>query len=671
MLRCLLALMLLPTFALAEEDLNVLPKDGPNPRKMLHDYLIKECQKHFDKRREAVAAIKNADDLKKRNDFLREKFIEALGGFPEKTPLKPQITGTIKCDGYRIEKIIFESRPDHHVTANLYLPEGKGPFPVVLMPIGHSGNGKASFQGTATLLAKNGIAAFPYDPISQGERKQLLDEKGKPFIPSMTNEHSLIGVGALLVGRCTASYRIWDGIRAIDYLCSREDIDAKKIGCTGCSGGGTLTSYLMALDDRILAAAPSCYLTSLEKLFATLGPQDAEQNIPGQVAFGMDHADYILMRAPRPTLILASTKDFFNIEGTWATFREAKQVFTKIGFPERVDMIEAEATHGYPKQHKEAMLRFMSRWLLGKDQVIVEQPVTLVKESDLLCTRTGQVLEEFKGKSCFDLNVDAARSMKPDWHGNLDSVLSQKSIEHGIIQRPEYRITKFTIASDIVVPGLLFEPKKPNGKSLIYVNGQGKATDAAVGGPIEKLVLAGNSVFAVDLRGFGETAVAPSPTKQSYFGTDFTIAFLSIHLGSSLYQERAWDLRHVVSAVAQIKPTDELQMTGIGSAVPIVLEVAASDERIRHTDVRDGLISWSNVVATPVSFNQLTNVAKGALKQHDLRDMAEHIAPRGLTIRNAVDATGKPVPVDQVKKEYAGVIEAYKKLNAEKKLVIE
>ena len=96
----------------------------------------------------------------------------------------------------------------------------------------------------------------------------------------------------MLVGRSTASYRIWDGIRSLDYLATRPEIDAKKLGCTGCSGGGTLTSYLMALDDRIVAAAPSCYITSLERLFATIGPQDAEQNITGQVAFGMDHADY-------------------------------------------------------------------------------------------------------------------------------------------------------------------------------------------------------------------------------------------------------------------------------------------------------------------------------------------------------------------------------------------
>src|SRR6185369_13130054 len=124
------------------------------------------------------------------------------------------------------EKLIFESRPNHHVTATLYLPDGKGPFPGCIMPIGHSVNGKAAeyIQRGSILLAKNGIAVLTYDPIGQGERRQLLDERGQPAIKGSTGEHTMIGVGALLVGRSTASYRIWDGIRSLDYLASREEI---------------------------------------------------------------------------------------------------------------------------------------------------------------------------------------------------------------------------------------------------------------------------------------------------------------------------------------------------------------------------------------------------------------------------------------------------------------
>src|SRR5205814_4128830 len=145
-----------------------------------------------------------------------------------------------------------------------------------------------------------------------------------------------------------------DGIRSIDYLVSRPEIDPKKIGSTGNSGGGTLTAYLMALDDRIACAAPSCYITSLERLFATICPQDAEQNIPGQVAFGMEHADYLLMRAPRPTQISATTRDFFDIQGSWTTFREAKQIYGLLGFGERVDLFEFNDRHAISRPMRQA-----------------------------------------------------------------------------------------------------------------------------------------------------------------------------------------------------------------------------------------------------------------------------------------------------------------------------
>src|SRR5439155_13767912 len=157
-----------------------------------------------------------------------------------------------------------------------------------------------------------------------------------------------------LVGRHAAHYRTWDAIRALDYLASRPEVDPRRLGCTGNSGGGTLTAYLMALDDRVAAAAPSCYITSLERLFETIGPQDAEQNITGQVAFGMEHADYVTMRAPKPTLICTATQDFFDIQGSWTTFREAKLLYGLVGHGEHVDPFEYNDKHGCSKPRRGA-----------------------------------------------------------------------------------------------------------------------------------------------------------------------------------------------------------------------------------------------------------------------------------------------------------------------------
>jgi len=392
------------TTATADEDLTVLQEraDGVAPGKLLEVYLKRQFYQHLDQRLASYEKLKSRADClawqKQRRDF----FIRQLGGFPERAPLNAKIVGRLKGKGYHVEKVIFESRPNHRVTANLYLPQTEPPYPAVLVPCGHSHNGKAAggYQRISIVLAKHGMAALCYDPIGQGERYQMLDfENDHEHFSSVsyplkvphprvqflcTTEHTTMGLGCILLGSNIAQYRVWDGMRSIDYLESRDDIIADKIGCTGNSGGGTLTAYLMALDDRIVAAAPACYLTTFRRLIDTRGAQDAEQNIFGQIAFGMDEPDYVIMRAPKPTLICASTRDVtFDIDGTWDLFRQAKRFYSRLGFPERVELNEADVPHGFYLHHREAVARWMHRWLLGKDKVIQEADPLALPEAIL------------------------------------------------------------------------------------------------------------------------------------------------------------------------------------------------------------------------------------------------------------------------------------------------
>lgn len=687
----------------ADDDaLKVLPIDpkGGNPRKMLSDYLLQQCKLQFDARRQTVAKLTTGEEVKKRQEEVKAKFIQAIGGFPERTPLNAKVAGTEKRDGYSVERVIYESRPNHHVTGNLYLPEGKGPFPGVIVPCGHSANGKGSeaYQRVCILLAKNGIAALIYDPIGQGERYQLLDPPGKPVTGS-TNEHTLVGVGALLVGRCTASYRIWDGIRSLDYLASRPEIDPKRLGCTGNSGGGTLTSYLMALDERIYAAAPSCYVTSLERLFATLGPQDAEQNIPGQVAFGMEHADYLTLRAPRPTLLLLASQDFFDLQGSWTTFREAKQIYGLMGFSERVDAAEYNTKHGYGKGQRESCVRFMRRWLLGVDDAVVEGQFTTAKDKDIQCTRTGQVLEDFKGKSVFDLNADREKELSVQRAkfiaGNkpedvvkevrrligLPESIKASALVHSTppIKRDGYQITKVYTETEpgITVPMLLFSPDKGGPSPLIlYIHEQGKTAEAGAGGACEKLVKAGNRVLAMDPRGLGETAPGTlNPSKPGFFGMDFTATFLAMHLNRPLLGQKVYDVLSVVESLQKdpqlANNISSLEAVGVGSAGPIILHAAAIDGRIKKVTLEKSLVSWSAVTRMTITQNQLSNVVPGALKVYDLPDLATMIAPRTLTIKESVDPQLKTVSQAALDDAYKGCKESFAKQKAEKQLTLQ
>lgn len=688
--------LLLAASPAAADDFTILkPAPGATPPKqLLHELLLAECRARFAARLAEIEALKTPADVTARQDRLRKEFVAALGGFPDKTPLKARTVGTLKRAGYRVEKVVYESRPDHHVTANLYLPDGPGPFPGVLMPIGHSQTGKAAdyAQRGSILLVKNGFAVLAYDPIGQGERVQLLDKLGQPAVKGSTSEHTMCGVGALPTGHCTASFRVWDGVRSIDYLCSRPEVDAKRIGCTGCSGGGTLTSYLMALDDRVAAAVPSCYLTSLDRLFSTIGPQDGEQNVPGQVAFGLDHADYILLRAPKPTLAIAATKDFFDIRGTWDTFREASRVYSKLGLPERVELVETDTTHGYPKSHREAAVRFFNRWLRNAHDPVTEPDFPIEKDEDLRCTRTGSVIEDLKGRSVFDLNAAwateaakarAARAWQPAAFRaavakqiGLPDIVPALTVEKvGQEDRKGYTVLKllYKQPGGLPLPAVAFVPaqEKRTGPRAVLVHDAGKAAVLGPGGEAERLVKAGRYVLAVDLSGWGETAPgSPTPGRPNYFGAESRETFLSLHLARPLLGRRVQDLMAVVQYLRNPAVKD-IELFGFGAAAPVVLHAAALlPDDVAAVALDRGLVSWDVVARTPVSENQFAGVVFGALAVYDLPDLAASLSPRPLVVRNPTDATGKPATAEVVTAAYAPVRAAYAKDGSEGRFTV-
>jgi dienelactone hydrolase len=641
-------------------------KPEEQPKKMLYAYLQAECGKSFDARRKAVAAMKTPEDVRKRQEALRANFVAALGGFPEKTPLRAKVTGTLARDGYRVEKVIYESRPEHYVTANFYVPEGKGPFPGVLFPCGHFNNAKAAetYQRACILLAKNGIAALSFDPISQGERVQLLAPDGKPAAGYGTSEHTLLGVGALLVGECAATYLVWDGIRSLDYLAGRPEVDPRRLGCFGNSGGGTQTAYLMALDERILCAVPNCYITSLERLFATIGPQDAEQNIPGQVAFGMEHADYLTLRAPRPTQISATTRDFFDIQGAWTTFREAKVVYGVLGHGERVDLFEFNDAHAISKPMREAGLRWFRRWLAGVDDAPVEGDFAVSPEADLLCTPGGQVMKDLKGKTAFEFVAEREKEQAAK-RGKLGKDELRREVRR-LIALPEKRVAAGFAARGpgrgvwqtepgVLVPARSLGGAKPDGLPTLVLRADGGALPSAAAGTL------------LDLRGFGETA--PEGRKgnwERYFGSDWKESFLGVHLGRPLLGQRVGDLLSVIDGMK----VEAVEVVAAGAAAPVALHAAALDERIKAVRLEDMVVSWSAVARTPVTANQLTNVVPGALRVYDLPDLAESVSPRALTLHHPRTPDGKPVSQDELEKVYRRAREAYGAAGAAPNLVL-
>lgn len=653
--RLLLALTLSfsTVTTLPADEWSVLPEDGAHGQ-MLERYLHHIANVAIDRRTERYEELKTPEQIAAYQNRLQEFFWQQLGTMPERTPLNAKVVGNLELASVRVEKIVFESRPHHYVTGLMYLPTSKPPYPGVLVPCGHSANGKAAgaYQQACILLAQHGIAAFCYDPIGQGERYQILDAQGKPEFKS-TTEHTLVGVGSILVGRNTAHYRVWDGLRAMDYLASRPEVDAEKLGCTGNSGGGTMTEYLMALDERIVCAAPSCCVTTFRRRLATIGPGDAEQNIFGQIAYGLDHADYTLIRAPQPTLLCTATQDFVDIQGSWDIFREAKRLYTRQGYAERVDLIEVDAKHGFSKPLREGVTRWMKRWLLGVDEPVFEEEFPLLSERQATCTKSGQVQTLPGAVSVMDLNLAHAEACAPArvalWQAEnrphaLDKVRELAGIreldqlpalgvhDYGQVKHGKHRVGKLALEwptkdeePAIVLPALHFLPEKPSTRKVLLLDGDGKAAALAEDGPLTRLLNDGAEVLAVDLRGTGETG----PSSQNQWGGSWDDFFVSYLLGKSLLGQRTEDAllaaHYLGSPSVSRKPT-KVEIMGIGTAAPVALHAAALEPQLfAKLTLKDAATTWLTAIAQPGTPGQMVNAVHGALEHYDLADLIESL----------------------------------------------
>jgi len=551
---------------------------------MMKRYLLQQVDRAAEEWEAAYEARTTPEQIVAYQEQSRGRLLEVIGGLPARTPLNARTTGKVRRDGYVVEKVIFESQPGLCVTGLLFLPDAdrfKPPYPGVVEPVGHTGNGKAhdEYQSLGALLALNGMVALVFDAIDESERVQYQGERGEYDFDKWghylhgTYGHQMVGIGSILLGRNTARFEIWDTMRAIDYLESRPEVDPQRIGCTGNSGGGILTAYVVALDDRVKAAAPSCYGNALPTLLRTIGPQDAEHHTWASLAGAPQATDLLMMRAPVPILLCAGTHDFFDICGSWWTFRYAKRLYVRLGFGERLEILENDAPHNYNLTQREGIARWMSRWLLHEDQVITEPAIELLTEDEARCTPDGQVMQLPGARSAYDLNNDYERELaarraelwaSEDRAALLERVrriagvrkledLPAPQVEKGeTVKRAGYLIEELGLRPEegIVLPALLFLPEMeagPSGPVAVYVHEQGNEADAAPGGPIEQLVLAGGRVLSVELRGTGQTQQTAQKS-WGKIGPDWKDVTTAYCLGRSYVGMRAED---VLTAAAE------------------------------------------------------------------------------------------------------------------------
>lgn len=664
---CLLFTFFTATFVSAQDNV-----PAANPKDMMRSYLLGEIAKERENWQRRYDTLKTVEDVQKYQDERITFFKTQLGltkGSWEKTPLNPRVTktfqkGTPGKDAYRVEMVLFESQPNFFVSGAMYLPDEtrfKGPYPTLLVVCGHSSDGKeyTPYQQVTALAATHGLAALIIDPIDQGERVQHFNAEGKPTHIGVA-AHNLLGPGSILLGRNTATFEVWDMIRALDYLESREDVDATKMGVMGNSGGGTQTSYIMTLDERVKVAIPCCYICGLyDQLTTSPGPQDAEQNIFGQLGFGMDHVDYLIMRAPQPTLIECVTRDFFPIDDTWKAYRNAKRIYDRFGYAEKIALIENDNTHSWNKNLREGAVRWALRWLADRDELITEaEDMPVCAPGELWAAPEGRVMNLEGARTAFDLNRDynttLQQSRRSVWR--TKTPLQQRTLVRERIgvrpmaQIPEPEVVTLTVGMDlaksglsekwndiatvtkivfkfedekVVLPALLLEPKIATEKSgvVIYLNDAGKTADIA---KLEEFVNAGKTVLAVDLRGLGETqAVGPTYFHHDQYGTDGTDFYLAYLLGKSYVGMRTEDL--LMFGRFSMKGEDAAQVSiyADGEVVSVVAAHAAFIRPAIFSGVEYKTVpkSWSRVVLEGTAPYPITNIVHGALEDYDVTNL--------------------------------------------------
>jgi hypothetical protein len=524
------------------EAFRVLPhSDAEGPE--ITPYLLYQTSLawHQDELRQARwSQVKTENDLLQLRASLRKSVLEMIGGLPaEKTELHATITSRISASGFHIEKLLYQSLPGLYVTALVYVPEnGDKVHPAVLVAAGHSANGKIHYQELCQRLVQRGYLVISWDPVGQGERSQFWDAKAKKSRYNLIcAEHAVMGNLAYLAGTSLARWEVWDGMRAVDYLLTRPDVDSQRINLTGTSGGGFQTVLLGALDERIKVIIPSCFITALPMRIANrifVDPDsDPEQDLFGFISKGVDHPGLLLMMYPRPVMIATATLDFFPVEGSHKSYAEVRTFYERFGHADRIGFAESYNTHQYSLKNQEAALNFLDRF----NKMPLRHglaPVTTFSDADLLVTKSGQVsvdytdarpLPHFIAKYSEDNQRSNQQTLAQLYKSEQDPEISSWTVSRYAGSAPPREVRWEAVGTSTVgtlhidryllhhstylqMPLLHFHDERIHSKgTVIWLSLQGKATEKDWP-QIAKLLSDGYEVFSFDFRGLGETRMS-------------------------------------------------------------------------------------------------------------------------------------------------------------------
>lgn len=630
--------------------------------RMVQEFFVRRVNDVHQQRLDRLSRLQTRAEAESYVRSVRDRVRECFGPLPEKTPLNPRVTKVVERDTYKIENVLFESRPGFLVSANLYVPKGRRfPLPGVVASCGHSANGKAidTYQSFCQGLARLGYVVLIFDPIGQGERMQYVDADWKPVRGTGTAEHNYAGVQQLLVEERFCTWRAWDGIRALDYLMTREEVDHRHLGITGNSGGGTMTTWLCGLDDRWTMAAPSCFVTEFRLNLENELPADIEQCPPRALALGLDHEDFLAALAPKPVIILAKEKDYFDVRGNEAAYHRLRRLYRLLGAEDNIGYFVGPTYHGYSRENREAMYRWFNR-CTGISDARTEPDLVLEKDETLWCTPRGQVAE-LKSTPIYSFTRDKSRALAGR-RLHLDGAALPQTVAAALrlperTTAPAFRILRplpdrkypirhalpYMVETDpgvhaivyrLTSEPLLSRPPRDSARAILYVSHESADEELRDEPLVRELIAADRDAafYACDVRGVGESEPQTTNlTNRGEYSTDYFYSSHALMLDYPYIGQRTFDVLRVLDWLnAWGHGHIHLAARGQG-ALPAAFAALLSSHVVQVT-LKQALRSYSEVAEARDYDWPMSALPPGILGSFDLPDCYRELEKKKLRL---------------------------------------
>lgn len=606
-----------------------------------------------------------------RKTKIREQLLAAWGGFPaEACPLESRKLGELQRDGYRVEKLVFQTLPGLWMTALAYVPDGPGPFPAILQVHGHWSGAKQDpvVQARCIGAAKHGFFVLAVDALGAGERglkKPLGEYHGE-----------MVAATLFPTGKPLSGLQVYENMRAVDYLQSRPEVIASKIGITGASGGGNQTMYAGAFDERLGAVVPVCSVGNYQ---AYLGAACCMcEVVPGALE-STEEAGVLGLVAPRGLMVINATRDApqFSVAEAQKSIAGATPIFALLEHPEQIKHAIFESPHDYNKAMREAMYGWMTKQLKGvgageplpEPEFKTEDPETIrcfpgdARPDDWL------TLPQFASAEGRRLvaAIEPVQSAE-DWKQRR-SELRDRLIEKVLGGFPESSDLKARTvetaagATEVTFqpePGITLTARKegPGTRPAVWILLDLDGAESMRQRPFyQRLQTNGATVVTLDLRATGALA---RPGDKIGRAPDHNTAEWAMWIGRPLLGQWTYDVRRLIDALGS---PERVRIAGFGPAGLVALCAAATDDRITSVTTSDSLVSY--IHDGPYEGQRLGTIAPGILREiGDVPQLAALIAPRPLAIAGGMTGGNHPVHGEPLREAYAETRKIYELLGA-------